>query len=42
MRKQVGAWQRSELTDVTAKAVFCEAFRQVKRVGGIKSESSEI
>jgi len=26
MRKQVEAWQRSELTDVTAKVVICEAF----------------
>ena len=26
MRKQVEAWQRSELTDVTAKAVIYEAF----------------
>jgi hypothetical protein len=26
MRKQVGAWQRSELTDVTAKVVIYEAF----------------
>jgi Domain of unknown function (DUF932) len=26
MRKQVKAWQRSELTDVTAQVVICEAF----------------
>lgn len=26
MRKQVEAWQRSELTDATAKMVICEAF----------------
>ena len=26
MRRQVEAWQRSELTDVTAKVVICEAF----------------
>jgi len=26
MRKQVEAWQRSELTDVTAKVVIYEAF----------------
>ena len=26
MRKQEEAWQRSELTDVTAKVVICEAF----------------
>jgi hypothetical protein len=26
MRKQVEAWQRSELTDVTAEVVICEAF----------------
>ena len=26
MRKQVGAWQKSELTDVTAKVVIYEAF----------------
>ena len=25
IRKQVGAWQRSELTDVTAKVVIYEA-----------------
>ncbi len=28
MRKQVEAWQRSELTDVTAKVVIYEAFVQ--------------
>ena len=26
MRKQVETWQKSELTDVTAKVVICEAF----------------
>ena len=26
MRKQVETWQRSELTDVTAEVVICEAF----------------
>ena len=26
MRKQVQAWQRSELTDVTGEVVICEAF----------------
>jgi len=26
MRKQVGAWQRSEIADVTAKVVIYEAF----------------
>ena len=26
MRRQVETWQRSELTDVTAKVVICEAF----------------
>jgi hypothetical protein len=31
MRKQVEAWQRSELTDVTAKVVIYEAF--VERFG---------
>ena len=31
MRKQVEAWQRSELTDVTAKAVIYEAFVEGKR-----------
>jgi hypothetical protein len=30
MRKQVEAWQRSELTDVTAKVVIYEAFVEVK------------
>lgn len=30
MRKQVEAWQRSELTDVTAKVVICEAFVEGK------------
>ena len=30
MRKQVGAWQRSELTDVTAKVVIYEAFIEGK------------
>jgi hypothetical protein len=30
MRKQVEAWQRSELTDVTAKAVIYEAFVESK------------
>jgi len=30
MRKQVETWQRSELTDVTAKVVIYEAF--VERV----------
>jgi len=28
MRKQVETWQRSELTDVTAKVVIYEAFLQ--------------
>jgi hypothetical protein len=27
MRKQVGAWQKSELTDVTAKVVIYEGIR---------------
>jgi hypothetical protein len=31
MRKQVEAWQRSELTDVTAKVVIYEAFVEGKR-----------
>jgi hypothetical protein len=26
MRKQVEAWQRRELADITAKVVICEAF----------------
>ena len=30
MRKQVEAWQRSELTDVTAKVVIYEAFVEDK------------
>ena len=30
MRKQVEAWQRSELTDVTAKVVIREAFVEGK------------
>ena len=30
MRKQVEAWQRSELTDVTAKVVIYEAFVESK------------
>jgi hypothetical protein len=30
MRKQVAAWQRSELTDVTAKVVIYEAFVEGK------------
>ena len=30
MRKQVAAWQRSELTDVTAKVVIYEAFVEAK------------
>jgi hypothetical protein len=30
MQKQVEAWQRSELTDVTAKAVIYEAFVEGK------------
>ena len=30
MRKQVEAWQRSELTDITAKVVICEAFVEGK------------
>jgi hypothetical protein len=30
MRKQVGAWQQSELTDVTAKVVIYEAFVEGK------------
>jgi hypothetical protein len=30
MRKQVEAWQRSELTDVTAKVVIYEAFVEAK------------
>jgi len=30
MRKQVGAWQKSELTDVTAKVVIYEAFVEGK------------
>jgi hypothetical protein len=30
MRKQLEAWQRSELTDVTAKVVICEAFVEGK------------
>ena len=30
MRKQVEAWQRSELTDVTAKVVIYEAFVECK------------
>jgi hypothetical protein len=30
MRRQVEAWQRSELTDVTAKVVICEAFVEGK------------
>jgi hypothetical protein len=30
MRKQVEAWQKSELTDVTAKVVICEAFVEGK------------
>jgi hypothetical protein len=33
MRKQVEAWQRSELTDVTAKVVIYEAFVE----GGLKA-----
>ena len=31
MRKQIEAWQRSELTDVTAKVVIYEAFVEGKR-----------
>jgi hypothetical protein len=30
MRKQVGAWQKSELTDVTAEVAICEAFVEGK------------
>lgn len=30
MRKQVGAWQRNALTDVTAKVVIYEAFVEEK------------
>ena len=30
MRRQVEAWQRSELTDVTAKVVIYEAFVEGK------------
>jgi hypothetical protein len=30
MRKQVGAWQKSELSDVTAKVVIHEAFVEGK------------
>lgn len=30
MRKQVETWQRSELTDVTAKVVIYEAFVEAK------------
>ena len=30
MRRQVEAWQKSELTDVTAKVVICEAFVEGK------------
>ena len=30
MRKQVEAWQKCELTDVTAKVVICEAFVEGK------------
>jgi hypothetical protein len=30
MRKQVEAWQRSQLTDVTAKVVICKAFVEGK------------
>lgn len=30
MRKQVEAWQKSELTDVTAKVVIYEAFVEGK------------
>ncbi len=30
MRKQVEAWQRSELTDVTAKVIIYEAFVEGK------------
>jgi hypothetical protein len=30
MQKQVEAWQRSELTDITAKVVICEAFVEGK------------
>jgi hypothetical protein len=30
MKKQVEAWQKSELTDVTAKVVICEAFVEGK------------
>ena len=33
MRKQVEAWQRSELTDVTAKVVIYEAFVEGRRGG---------
>ena len=33
MRQQVEAWQRSELTDVTAKVVIYEAFVEAKLEG---------
>jgi hypothetical protein len=35
MRKQVEAWQRSELTDVTAKVVIYEPFVESHRSGMI-------
>ena len=35
MRKQVEAWQRSELTDVTAKVVIYEAFVEGKLEAGV-------
>ena len=39
MRKQVEAWQRSELTDVTAKVVIYEAFVEGKPRGSEASRS---
>jgi hypothetical protein len=40
MRKQVEAWQRSELTDVTAKVVIYEAFHR-GQTGSSKTPCSQ-
>lgn len=40
MRKQIQAWQRSELTDVTAKVVIYEAFVE-GRLGGAEASCTD-
>jgi hypothetical protein len=40
MRKQVEGWQRSELTDVTARVVIYEAFDACALCAGMDTQSS--